>query len=334
MVITVPASRPAGGLRKINPNNDIPQLVELLQLVFGTEFEGDGQQVFNNVGRTRNPSFLWRLDSLMAKLASGFIWEVNGRIVGNATIIYTRSRYRYLVANVAIHPEYRRQGIARHLMQAVVKDISGRGGKTLALQVVKGNQAAVDLYESMNFFAIGSMTTWQSSVSRLRTAGDTGESLLQPLPADRWREAYDLDRIALDPRLYWPEPLTVDSYRRGLMSRFSDFINGRKFDTLILYDDKNKINGLVNIFSEWGRTHQISIRIHPRWRGLLERKLLDGAIRRAKFLPRRNVQLIHPANDELMNMLLPIANFNRQRTLTHMRLDIENAVDETKGYKF
>jgi len=324
MVITVPASRPAGGLRKINPNSDIPQLVELLQLVFGNEFEGEGQQVFRSLGRPSNPNFLWRFDPLMVKLAPGFIWEVNGRIVGNVTLVYTRSRYRYLAANVAVHPQYRRQGIARKLMQAVVNDVMGRGGKTIALQVVRGNQAAVDLYGSMNFISIGSMTTWQSSVSSLRTAGNTSESLLHPLPTKRCREAYDLDREALDPKLYWPEPLTMDTYHRGLLRRFSDFINGRKFDTLILNDDKNNIIGLANLASEWGRTHQMSIRIHPQWRGQLERSLLDGAIMRAKSLSRRNLQLIHPADDELMNMLLPIANFKRQRTLTHMQLEIKN----------
>lgn len=327
MVITVSASQPAGRLRPIHPNKDFPQLVELLQMVFGKEFEGEGGQVFNNLGRPLNPSVLWRFDPMVAKLAPGFLWEVNGRIVGNVTIIYTRSRWRYLVANVAVHPDFRRQGIARHLMQAAIKDVNRRGGREIALQVVHGNQAAVDLYESMDFIPIGSMTTWQSSVSRVRFTGDnsSGKLDLRPLPQKRWLEAYELDKAALNPDLCWPEPLTRETYQKGIMRRFSDFLNGRKFETWVVVGMENQFQGLASISSEWARAHQLSIRIHPHWQGKLERILLDGLIQQVKSLPRRNINLIHPANDELMNLYLPIANFRRQRTLTHMRLDIKDA---------
>ena len=54
----------------------------------------------------------------------------------------------------------------------------------------------------------------------------------------------------------------------------------------------------------------------------MERPLLAKLIRRLHYLPRRNVEVEHPDNDELVNALLQEANFQPRRTLTHMRLDI------------
>jgi hypothetical protein len=55
----------------------------------------------------------------------------------------------------------------------------------------------------------------------------------------------------------------------------------------------------------------------------LERPLLAKLMRRLQYLPRRNVQIDHPDDDELVNSLLQEANFQPRRTLTHMRLDLD-----------
>jgi hypothetical protein len=78
----------------------------------------------------------------------------------------------------------------------------------------------------------------------------------------------------------------------------------------------------VGIWSEWGRPHQIALRVHPAWKGQLERPLLAKAIRRINYLSPRIVRIDHPDDDELTNQLLQAANFQPRRTLTHMSLDI------------
>ena len=81
--------------------------------------------------------------------------------------------------------------------------------------------------------------------------------------------------------------------------------------------------GLGRIWGEWGRPHLVALRVHPQWKGQIERPLFTKIIRRLRQLPRRNVRFDHPDNDELVNNLLSEANFTKKRTLTHMRRELE-----------
>ena len=81
MVVTFPASQSGNGLRPINPRKDLPQLVELLRLVFGKEMEAEGKPVFRSGMDSQTPAFLWRLDPGLSRLAPGFVWEADDKIV-------------------------------------------------------------------------------------------------------------------------------------------------------------------------------------------------------------------------------------------------------------
>jgi ribosomal protein S18 acetylase RimI-like enzyme len=267
-----------------------------------------------------------RLNPSAARLANGFVWLADGRIVGNATLLTTKAWDRYLVANVAVHPSFRRQGIGRALMHSITSTVKTRGGRVILLQVVKDNQSAKDLYLSLGYEYIGDMTTWYASASRLRQLADNGEKeqsiLIRPLADRRWREAFALDTEDVHADLNWPEPLQYDAYRRTLWKRAADFMNGRQMETWATTDSQDHLTGLATIYSEWGRSHLVTLRVRPDWRGRLERPLLAKAIRRLRYLPRRNVRIDHPEHDEYMSQLLKEANFTVQRTLSHMRLDL------------
>lgn len=323
MVITFPVgTRPFTGPRPINLNRDVPQVVKLLELVFGHRLGGSEQRLFSSEAGLSQPAFLWRLNPAANKLALGFVWEENGRIVGNATLLTTRTPGRYLVVNVAVHPDFRRQGIAHDLMEALTSLVKKRGGHKILLQVVKDNEAALELYRSLNYVTIGSITTWRCAAQRLRHMEPTVGTAIHELSRHDWQKAYQLDTAALPMDLNWPEPLPIDAYHRGLWRQFENFLNGRRSEVWVTRDTTNQLTGLVGIWSEWGRPHQIALRVHPSWKGQLERPLLAKAIRRINYLSPRIVRIDHPDDDELTNQLLQTANFQPRRTLTHMSLDI------------
>lgn len=327
MITTFSAQRRlSSGARPINLNRDIPEVLELLEIVFGESLRSEGSLAASNVGLDASLPFLYRFNLGLTRLSPGFVWEENGRIVGNATLLRTKLRDRYLVVNVAVHPDFRRQGIARRLMEAIKEQVQAEGGHFILLQVVKDNYPAVDLYKSLNFRVLGSVTSWYSSVSRVHTIPSAIDSTPPPrireLKGSEWQAAYQLDQRCLRPELNWPEPLTPDVYKRNWWRRLSDTFNGRQSETWVTTNAQNQLVGMAQILSEWGRLHTVHMRVDPAWWGRLERPLLAKVTRRLKYLGQRNVRLDHIDNHEEMNELLQAANFDPRRTLTHMRLEI------------
>lgn len=326
MAISIPATRAGDGLRPVNLAHDLPQIVELLRLVFGDSLEGDEQKLFGEGAPGPVNELYYRFYPSAKRLSNGFVWQSDGRIIGNATLLSTKAWDRFLVANVAVHPAYRRQGIARNLMQAITAAVRNRGGREILLQVVKDNQSAIDLYLALGYTAIGNMTTWYATGSRVRpiseASADEGPPTIHQLPERRWREAYELDTTQVHPDLNWPEPLSFDAYRRSWWQKGLDFMNGRHYEGWSTMDAGERLTGLVTISGEWGRSYLMTLRVHPDYAGELERPLLSKALRRLNYLPRRNVRIDHPETDQLTGRLLQEAHFTSQRTLTHMRLTI------------
>ncbi len=328
MIITSPThEQPKSGPRPINLNRDVPQVLKLLEVVFSGTLDVEGQRMLSNSARaSEGSSFLWRLNPAAGKLALGFVWEEHGRIVGNVTVLTTKVPGRYLVVNMAVHPEYRRQGIARLLMAQVQKMVQQRHGRQILLQVVKENAPAIALYKSLGFVTLGSMTAWHSSVARLRPIEPTPDMpvpRIRELRGHEWQKAFALDRMCLHPDLNWPEVLPPDVYKTTLWGRFANFVNGRRAESWVTDDENNQLTGLLHIASEWAQAHTTLIRVQPARQGQLTRPLVAKMVRRLQQMPRRNVRIEHPDHDELMNDLLRTANFTPRRTLTHMRLDLD-----------
>ena len=59
------------------------------------------------------------------------------------------------VTNVAVLPQYRRQGIGERLLRAAIDGARARGCAFLSLEVRVGNEAAIRLYEKLGFRAQG-----------------------------------------------------------------------------------------------------------------------------------------------------------------------------------
>lgn len=59
------------------------------------------------------------------------------------------------VMNVAVHPGFRRQGIAEALMQALVAELKNRSIHALMLEVRASNAPAISLYEKLGFTQVG-----------------------------------------------------------------------------------------------------------------------------------------------------------------------------------
>ena len=59
------------------------------------------------------------------------------------------------VMNVAVHPDFRRRGIAESLVNTLVEELKAIGSRCLTLEVRASNAPAIALYEKLGFSEIG-----------------------------------------------------------------------------------------------------------------------------------------------------------------------------------
>ncbi len=99
----------------------------------------------------------WSEASLTSELTNPLaLWlvaEEDGRVVGyvgSQTVMDEAD-----MMNLAVEPSLRRKGIARQLVEALLERLRQQGAVSLTLEVRASNEAAIALYESMGFTAIG-----------------------------------------------------------------------------------------------------------------------------------------------------------------------------------
>ena len=57
--------------------------------------------------------------------------------------------------NIAVHPAYRKQGIATELIEALIQVLKERGSHSLMLEVRESNASARNLYDKLGFVQVG-----------------------------------------------------------------------------------------------------------------------------------------------------------------------------------
>ena len=88
-----------------------------------------------------NPLSLW-LVALEGDTVAGY--------VGSQTVMGETD-----MMNVAVSPAYRRRGIARELIQELLRELARQGSHRLTLEVRASNAPARALYESLGFAQVG-----------------------------------------------------------------------------------------------------------------------------------------------------------------------------------
>ncbi len=155
-------------IRKVNIRQDLLAVADLIEICFAKTLDDDGREYLRQLRWTaRDMNYLAWLQGAAERIASplyGFVWEGNDRIIGNLSLIPLNrgGRLVYLIANVAVHPDYRRRGIGRVLTQEALNHLRQRGIDTAWLQVRDDNPVAYHLYLSLGFIERARRTTWLS----------------------------------------------------------------------------------------------------------------------------------------------------------------------------
>ena len=122
-------------LEKMNPAH-VAQIAELEKICFSDPWSE------NSVA-----------SELKNKLALWLVAEEEGRVSG-----YIGSQTcgdESDVMNVAVHPDFRRRGIAEALVNCLVEELKAIDSHSLTLEVRASNVPAISLYEKLGFSEVG-----------------------------------------------------------------------------------------------------------------------------------------------------------------------------------
>lgn len=315
------AAAPAtpGQMRPLNILRDLPGVADLIELCFAATIDLEGRSYVDQMRRNgRDSSFLgWAskvIDSASLPL-SGFVWEDNGRIVGNVSLIpfIKGGRKLYLIANVATHPEYRRRGIARILTDTAMRRASEKQAASIWLHVRADNNGAITMYRDLGFRERARRTSWQGAAGtalpgNLRIEDRPGRDW--PLQRQWLERAYPAD-------LNWYNQQygqqSWDIFRPGLFPGIYRFMSDVNTTQWSVYR-AGHLQGVLACLRSFGRPDQL-------WAALPETPDLDAITNLLLYARRalaqsRNVVMEYPTGpaDEAISA----SGFTAQRTLVWM----------------
>lgn len=309
------------GPRPVNPRRDMAPLADLIEVSFGGRLDAGGRRLVNEMrafGQAGWPGWLLgRLFLPPAAYPLGYVWEQDGKIVGNASLLPVESgSRRWVMANVAVHPAYRRRGIARRLVRAGISLVRRRGGAEIVLQVDHENHGAQRLYHQLRFEVLTTRTSWS------RGGGVNPPTLAGPRAVAERRDSEWVQQWKLAQRLFpegiaWPYPLNEEWFRP---SGWLSALGWKRREHGVIRDERGRVEASGTArFSRQVRGWRLALLVPESSRGELEGPLLRWLIGRTSASG-LSVSLSYPTGPA--DAVIEELNFRARRTLTWMGLSL------------
>jgi ribosomal protein S18 acetylase RimI-like enzyme len=311
------------GLRAVHLRRDLAAMADLIELCFASTLDTAGRSAIHEMrALSRMGPLLWLLARLSRGIPGlyGFVWVERGRLVGNVTVTPAGYGNGWMIANVAVLPDYRRRGIARQLMHAALAFVEERGAFAV-LQVDADNDSARDLYAGLGFELQRTFTRWRRPAYQRPPLLPATTPDVRPLLRSQADQLYALAesvRPAARGGLGWLRPLTPTALRPARWAALRFMISGQRAQTWVVPGENGQLEAALRVEQRiGGLTRVFDVLVAPRRAGELESPLVNFALRR---LIRREHSAMteHPTDDLAASAALRDHSFRPERVLAHM----------------
>jgi GNAT superfamily N-acetyltransferase len=325
----------ADGIRPINLRTDLAPLADLIELVFADSMDQSGLAAVREMRSLSRMSvglnMLAGINDLAQGISLGHVCIADGKLVGNVSI-YPASWAGangkvWIIANVGVHPDYQRRGIAAQLMHASMDMIRTRGGEMALLQVDMHNDTARRLYQRLGFIEERAWTLWRRpSATRIPAPFEDRSIYITRRRRGEWWVEYELAQRLRPAHLGgigWQRPLRAGLFHKSLIQRMMDWLNFRSEERLVIRSaDEQRILASLwveNIFLS--SSTQLTLLVDPEYAGRYDEALINLAVR--TYANNRGALVLeHPADEAITSDILRDYHFRPQREVMHMRWDV------------
>ncbi len=304
-------------LRPLNLRRDLKAVADLVELCFADNLDADGRRYVSQMRAAARTGRLlgWAANAADGAPLSGFVWEEEGKLVGNLNTmpVTAMGERASLIANVAVHPDYRKRGIARALTGAALDSLRRRGVRSAWLQVSADNPAALALYEGLGFEERAVRTTWHSQ----KVPGELPLAIrhlaFAPRRAAEWDWQRDLLQKTYPPEVAWHLPFSLRLYKPGWRGALTRAFSDRDIRQWSAWEGKDYL-GSVIWQTSFAQADWLWLAVNPEREAQAIEALLTYAHRQVG--PHRALALDYPAGQSVE--ALRAAGFTPHHTLIWM----------------
>lgn len=314
------SERNTAKLRQFDAYRDLGPVADLIETCFRETLDPDGKSYLRRMRSIASQPRLLRWAASSTEASNipffGYVWEQDGLIVGNASLIPYKihGKRLFLVANVAVHPDYRRQGIARRLTLQVIQHARQRQASSVWLHVRQENETAIRLYSELGFLERACRSTWISTDESMGASAEMGVRIV-PAQIRHWeKQRYWLAKN-YPPELSWHMSFEPEVFNPGIKGIFQRIFRQVYIQQWSVLDGKDWLGSATWQFST-GYTNLLWLSVPPKTNEQVVYNLLGYVRQHANS--RKPLALDYPSNQ--LTSAMKLAGFRCQQTLIWMEL--------------
>ena len=284
-----------GKMRAFDITQDFSAMINLVEIAFAGELERWGSNFREQMEMAQQMvpvlKILSRISKTYQHTFDGFVWEEDQEIV-SLVIIQKMGldKTRWLIGNVATHPDYRRKGLAQKLVLRAIEHAKSHGAEICTLEVHANAEPAYNLYRSLGF-------VHYDSISGLKLDGVPEKNILpldgyqiRKMKFGEWQARYELSTRETPQDVQRFLPVSMAEHRISPIEKITTPIimrvQGLKLYRWAIEKDGVLIGSMSLLASKKANIpNDLSITIVPEHRAALAAPLLTLALKILRNYP-------------------------------------------------
>ncbi len=275
-------------MRPFDLRRDLDGMTDLIEAAFAGELQNWGGDFREQMRLAKQTvpllTVLSRLSANFQHVFDGFVCEAQGKIISMVNVQKAGfDIQRWMIGNVATHPDHQRRGLARQLVSRAIDHARANGAEVVMLDVRTAAQPAYNLYRSLGFVHYDSSTSLKlETIPKISPVPMPGYNL-RTMKLGEWQVRHQLAKHEIPQAVQDFLRVSESDFRVLPIEHLTGFLAQKLQGLKIQRWAVERDGQVVAVMTLVARTnpkihHELSLRIHPEHRAVLAEPLLTLAL--------------------------------------------------------